>query len=129
MLPITSASTTVRTALVIDDDGDMRDVLQALLESAGFAVDTFQDGIEALTVTKPYSVILLDVKMPIFDGRRLADYWQLTHPALLERVIMLTGYSRGTVIPEPVTFATVSKPFAIETLLHTIEACAAQASH
>jgi CheY-like chemotaxis protein len=115
-------------ALVIDDDDDIRELLRALLESSGFEVDTCRDGIEALTVTKSYDVILLDVKMPIFDGRRLTDYWQLTDPGLLRRVIMLTGYSRATALPEHTTFAMVPKPFQIESLLRTIEACAAQTS-
>jgi len=115
-----------RSALVIDDDGDIRELLTAILENAGFVVDTRADGIEALRVTQPYSVILLDVKMPVFDGVRLADYWQLTDPALLNRVIMLTGYSRTPFKPDFTTFATIPKPFKLDELLETIEACASQ---
>jgi CheY-like chemotaxis protein len=115
-----------RTALVIDDDADIREVLQALLESAGFEVDTMEDGIEAVTLKRTYNVILLDIRMPVFDGRRLTDYWQLTAPELLGRVIMLTGYSRGNAGPPLPTFATVIKPFELQKLLRIVEACAAQ---
>lgn len=115
-----------RAALVIDDDADIRELLQALLESAGFEVDTMEDGIEAVTLKKPYNVILLDIKMPVFDGRRLTDYWHLTAPELLRRVIMLTGYSRGNAGPSLPTFATVMKPFELQKLLRIVETCAAQ---
>jgi CheY-like chemotaxis protein len=117
-----------RTALVIDDDEDIRELLQMSLESAGFEVDTMADGIEAVSLKKPYAVILLDIRMPVFDGARLTDYWQLTEPELLRRVIMLTGYSRGKHRPQIPTFATVAKPFDIPELLRVVEACAAQTS-
>ncbi|MGH9144671.1 MAG: response regulator [Thermoanaerobaculia bacterium] len=125
---MTSQLNKKRTALVIDDDPDIRELLQALLESAGFEVDTMQDGIEAVTLKKPYNVILLDVRMPVFDGRRLTDYWHLTAPELLTRVIMLTGYSRGNAGPTLPTYATVMKPFELQKLLRVVEACAAQTS-
>lgn len=118
-----------RTALVIDDDSDIRELLQALLESAGFEVDTMEDGIEAVTLKKPYHVILLDVRMPVFDGKRLTDYWHLTAPELLSRVIMLTGYSRGTPGLHLPTFATVMKPFDLQKLLRVVETCAAQTNN
>jgi len=115
-----------RTALIIDDDDDIRELLQTLLEAAGFEVDTMADGIEAVALEKRYGVILLDIRMPVFDGRRLMDYWQLTEPGRLTRVIKLTGYSRSRATPGPPTFATLSKPFDYKELLRIVEGCAAQ---
>jgi two-component system, OmpR family, response regulator len=110
-------------ALVIDDDDHIRELLQVLLESAGFEVDTLADGIDAVELKQRYHVILLDLKMPIFDGERLADYWQLTDPTILSRVIVLSGYSRflsGRSLP---TFATIAKPFDYRELLQVVADC------
>ncbi len=114
----------MKTVLIIDDSGDIREVLQAVLESAGFQVDTLSDGIQALELKKRYDVILLDLKMPVFDGERLTDYWQLTDPTILNRVIVLSGYSRFTEGRKLPTFATIQKPFEHEELLRIVTACA-----
>jgi DNA-binding response OmpR family regulator len=60
--------------------------------------------------------------MPIFDGARLADYWHLTAPNLLQRVILLTGYSRMA-DRDLGTFAQIVKPFDYRHFLATVEAC------
>jgi CheY-like chemotaxis protein len=116
-----------KTALVIDDDGDIRDVLRVMLESHGFQVDVLSDGIDAVGMKKWYDVILLDLKMPVFDGHRLTDYWQLTDPDILRRVIVLSGYSRLTVDQEPATFARLEKPFDYVALMKVVGECIAQA--
>ena len=118
----------MKSALIIDDDYDIREILTALLESAGFHVETMNDGIKALSLQKRYDVILLDMKMPVFDGERLADHWQLTEPGLLSHVIVLTGYSqltRGRALP---AFASVQKPFDNVELLRVVNACVEQRS-
>lgn len=117
-----SGAAAIKRALVIDDDDDTRELLQTLLETAGFAVDTLRDGIDAVELTNDYDVILLDMKMPIFDGARLADYWNLTAPNLLPRVILLTGYS-GMEDRDLGTFARIAKPFDYRQFLATVEAC------
>lgn len=113
----------IRTALVIDDDQDVREVLRAMLESGGFHVEVLTDGIDALELTSWYDVILLDWKMPVFDGQRLTDYWQLTDPQILRRVIVLSGYSRLTLDQPPPTFALLPKPFDYKALMHVVDQC------
>jgi DNA-binding response OmpR family regulator len=115
-----------RTALVIDDDPDIAELLRVLLESRGFAVEILSDGIQAVDVARDYDVVLLDMKMPVFDGERLADYWGVTRPELLSRVIVLSAFSgwmRGRSLP---IFAVVRKPFDYGNLLDVVEQCAAQ---
>lgn len=116
-----------KTALVIDDDADIRALLATMLESIDFVVDTFEDGIAALQLKKRYDVILLDLNMPVFDGEQLTGYWVLTDPEVLRRVILLTGYSaytRGRELPE--TFAWLRKPFDHHELIRVVEECANQ---
>jgi DNA-binding response OmpR family regulator len=115
--------TVIKRALIIDDDDDIRELLQVLLETAGFEVDALRDGIEAIDLKKDYEVILLDMKMPIFDGGRLTDYWKLTDKSILSRVILLTGYSRAASDRDYGTFARLAKPFDYRELLRIIKAC------
>jgi DNA-binding response OmpR family regulator len=117
-----------KTALIIDDDDHIRELLQVLLETAGFDVDLMRDGIDAVELKKNYHVILLDMKMPIFDGERLTDYWKLTQPKVLARVILLSGYSRLSSDRDFGTFAVIAKPFDYRELLRTVEACYLQAA-
>lgn len=113
----------VKTALVIDDDADIRELLAVMLETGGFQVDRLSDGIDAVDLKKWYDVILLDLKMPVFDGQRLTDYWQLTDPAILRRVIVLSGYSRLPMAQEMPTFARLGKPFDYRTLMAAVDDC------
>lgn len=111
--------------LIIDDDADIREVVTLVFEDRGFEVEALTDGIDAVKLTKDYDVILLDLNMPVFDGERLADYWSLTDPEMLRRVIVLSGYSRfarGRPIP---AFATVRKPFDTEDLVEVVQRCVA----
>lgn len=113
----------MKRALVIDDDEFIRELLEVLLETSGFEVDLMRDGIDAVELKKDYQVILLDMKMPIFDGERLTDYWKLTRPEVLRRVILLSGYSRLSSDRDFGTFAIIAKPFDYKELLATVEAC------
>lgn len=121
-----NAVTVQRAALVIDDDPFIGELLQALLETQGYAVEIVTDGIDAIELKRDYDVILLDLKMPIFDGERLAAYWMLTKPDVLKRVIVLSGYSRFTQGRKLPAFAVLEKPFEYDALLRAVQACAAQ---
>lgn len=114
----------MKRLLVIDDDNDVREVVTALFEHRGFTVDALADGIDAVHLGNDYDVILLDLNMPVFDGERLADYWSLTDPARLDRVIVLSGYSRFARRHIP-AFATVQKPFDMGELVEVVERCVA----
>ena len=62
-----------RCVLIVDDERDIREILQEALEFTGHRVYTAGDGAEALRVLgeieRP-SVILLDLMMPIMDGAK-----------------------------------------------------------
>jgi len=56
--------------LVAEDEPINREIAIDMLESAGLAVDTAADGIEAVALASqfPYSMILMDMQMPNLDG-------------------------------------------------------------
>ena len=58
--------------LVIDDDAEIREIVQVLLSSEGYTVETVADGMQALTMLTEKTflpdVIILDIMMPGIDG-------------------------------------------------------------
>ena len=60
--------------LVVEDDGDLLEVLKFVLEDEGYRVSTANDGAEALAIagSGDVSLVLLDVTMPDIDGIEVA---------------------------------------------------------
>ena len=61
------------TIALVDDENSIRTSVSLALESEGFKVDVFQNGIEALKAleSKNYDLGLFDIKMPKMDGNEL----------------------------------------------------------
>ena len=61
------------TIALVDDENSIRTSVSLALESEGFKVDVFQNGIEALEAleSKTYDLGLFDIKMPKMDGNEL----------------------------------------------------------
>src|SRR2546430_16174490 len=59
-----------KRVLIVDDDPVIRRLLVWTLQQQSLTVDEAGDGIEALALIKEnqYSVILLDLLMPVLDG-------------------------------------------------------------
>jgi carbon storage regulator CsrA len=59
-------------ALVVEDDDNERELLAGCLRVSGFDVDTAADGLQAMVrlTEKAPDVVLLDIRMPRFDGRK-----------------------------------------------------------
>ncbi len=56
--------------ILIDDDQNILTSLEMVLKSAGFAIEAFTDGLEAIDYIryKGAQIVLLDIKMPRIDG-------------------------------------------------------------
>ena len=59
--------------LVVDDDEDFREGVRAELERKGYQVEEAREGQEALGMIqqKPPLLVLLDLQMPVMNGREL----------------------------------------------------------
>jgi CheY-like chemotaxis protein len=82
--PLTRQSTKGRI-LVVDDEPDITLTLEAGLETIGlFDVDTFNDPESALKSFKPdsYSLVLIDITMPMMDGFQLYERLRKIDPDL-----------------------------------------------
>lgn len=107
--------------LVVEDDALIRESLVELLESAGFAVQAVQNGREALGAVdrQKFSVILLDLMMPIMSGREFLA--EIRSRGDIVPVVVVTG--EGDSEAELSAFgsqAYLVKPFEPEELFSTI---------
>lgn len=116
------------SVLVVEDNKEIRDVVEETLRLEGFRVYSVQNGKEAITALKMIpgrALVLLDMMMPVMDG------WEF-----------LTRYSSGQVINEisPVLVVSalganaalvpkfsavpavgyIKKPFDVENLVHMV---------
>src|SRR4029453_18731763 len=110
--------------LVVDDYGDVRDVLARVLADAGFVVRTAANGLEALIAAyemRP-GIIVMDVSMPVLDGieaTRLIKAGEATRNA---RVIAYTGNPSFDESPTRLLFAAVlHKPATPHAVLATVQ--------
>ena len=100
--------------LVVDDDPDSRMLRADLLSCEGYQVTTAGNGLDALNqlcTVKP-SVILLDLEMPVMDGRSFRQR-QLEMPRSLRSipVILCSGSDEANKLTNELQpFASICKP-------------------
>jgi CheY-like chemotaxis protein len=61
--------------LVVDDEGDILQILEAILSKAGYDVIQSTNGHDAIVLAKEKQpdLIILDIKMPEMDGGKVTD--------------------------------------------------------
>ncbi len=81
-----------RTILLVDDEPDIRDVLQLSLEDMGYAVHTADNGEKALSLFHDLRppIVMTDIKMPVLDGIELLRRIKQINPET--EVVMITGH-------------------------------------
>lgn len=86
--------------LVVDDEEVLRYLLMLSLKEEGYEVDGAEDGEQAINIiqSRPYDLVLLDIKMPIVDGIGVLKFVKEHHPDT--EVIMLTAFSDVNVAVE-----------------------------
>jgi CheY-like chemotaxis protein len=83
-----------RSVLVVDDNADSAEMLQALLERYEFRVSIAADGasaLEACTKDRP-DVVLLDLGLPDIAGDEVARRLRLMPEMSNSRIVALSGY-------------------------------------
>ena len=88
-------STPVTHILVVDDEPMVREVLARYLEKEGFAVQTAEDGEQALAAfeASPPDLVLLDLMLPRIDG---LEVFRRMRERARSAVIMLTAKGEET---------------------------------
>ena len=84
-----------KNVLIVDDNVDAADLLNALLRAAGHRVTTAHDPLEALELVRDLApeVAVLDIGLPVMDGYELGARIRSQAPNC--RLIALTGYGQS----------------------------------
>jgi len=105
--------------LLVDDDTNLRDALEAVIVAAGHDVVPAGNGLEALAaaVTCPPQVIVSDVHMPVLEGPEMLHILRAVPQFLQVPVVLMSGVQATAGI-----FADrlLRKPFEPATLLESI---------
>lgn len=110
--------------LVIDDDENIRKVVQTILEDEGYIIDTAETAKIGIEKSQKgfYNLALIDVRLPDMEGIELLSKLRDTKPKM--RKIIVTGYptlQNAVAAVNKGADAYVIKPFDVEKLLQTIK--------
>jgi two-component system response regulator AtoC len=113
-----------KKVLIIDDEVNMRHMLQIMLNKAGYVADSAADGFEGLEKMKQtdFDFILCDLKMPKMDGMTLLRQSREEHPD--KTFIMMSAYGNIDDALEAMKIGAydyISKPFKTDEVLLTLK--------
>jgi PAS domain S-box-containing protein len=116
-----STLTGSETILLVEDNGQVRDLARTCLEDQGYTVLPAACGIEAIhhleSHTGHVDLLFTDVVMPEMNGKELHDEVIKSYPKL--KVLYMSGYAadvigRRGVLEEGIAF--IQKPFSVQDL-------------
>ena len=110
--------------LVVEDDGNIADLIRIYLEKDGFEVKIAGDGSSALQMFREYApdLVLLDVMLPVMDGWQVCSMIRKTDKT---PIIMLTAKEETDDKVHGLELGAddyVTKPFEVKELLARIHA-------
>jgi two-component system response regulator AtoC len=113
-----------KKVLIIDDEMNMRHMLQIMLNKAGYVADAAADGFEGLEKMSEadFDFILCDLKMPKMDGMTLLRQSREEHPD--KTFIMMSAYGNIDDALEAMKIGAydyISKPFKTDEVLLTLK--------
>ena len=113
------------SVLVVDDNGPARQAVEAVLESAGYAVTTASGGEEGIERFRrsPVDLVVTDIMMPNKDGIELMREIRGLCPHV--KILALSGYPLLETVRRLGADATLAKPFDCDELLAKVAACLA----
>ena len=110
------------TILVVDDDPTIGPWVRGALEPLGYVVLTTVDPSEAIRMGKDrpgdIELLLVDVVMPLMDGRKLAQRLRTLRPRL--KVVFMSGYGLSELEEMGAPF--MVKPFGMDELAQMVAA-------
>jgi DNA-binding NtrC family response regulator len=122
--PTSTAIDTRGNVLVVDDESDIRESLEVLLGSEGYAVDLAQNAAEGLhkMESRGYDLVLLDLMMPDRSGMEVLQ--EVRQRDRETPIFMITAYGSVEAAVKALKFGAndyFSKPWDNEKLLIEIE--------
>ena len=110
--------------LIVDDELNMRHMLQIMLKKEGYIAETASNGTEALSIMEEtnFDFILCDIKMPKMDGMAFLDSARQKFPG--KTFIMMSAYGTVDTALEAMkkgAYDYISKPFKTDEVLLTLK--------
>ena len=112
--------------LLVEDDASARESICELLAHRGYEVQTAGDGRDALNHLfdeRQPDLMILDMKLPVMDGRQLLAVTRAYHRLASIPVLVLSAYAVPPIDPDSVAVV-MRKPFDPEDLLVNVAALA-----
>ncbi|AOT07973.1 response regulator [Pseudoalteromonas luteoviolacea] len=117
-----------KTACVIDDNEDARDILETMLQSLGFSVTLFESGkhfVDQLSpTTEQFDIIFVDWHMPNLNGIDTIEY--LKQQKLQNYFVLVTAHGHEVGFKEThqaMIDSMLFKPFNPSSLLDCLQEC------
>jgi two-component system, cell cycle response regulator CpdR len=109
--------------LLAEDDTDMRRFLVRALQTAGYNVISFDNGLAAYQRLReePFELLLTDIVMPEMDGIELARRAAELDPDI--KIMFITGFAAVALNPDstaPRQAKVLSKPFHLRELVSEV---------
>jgi two-component system response regulator AtoC len=115
---------TGKRVLIVDDEKNMRHMLQVMLKKAGYNAETVADGVEGLDLMEKndFDFILCDLRMPNMDGMTFLKKSRETYPE--QTFIMMSAYGTIDTALDAMKIGAydyISKPFKQDEVLLTLK--------
>ncbi len=119
------------TVLVIDDEEDIREVVDTLLTTRGFRVLAAADGPAGIEIFQrspdEIDLVLLDLTMPGMDGCEVLQVLRSIRPTV--RIVLSSGFTETDAVArlgEGAVAGFVHKPYTLNTLLDAVRGAMAE---
>ncbi len=111
--------------LVVDDSSEITSLVGEVLVDAGASFVPANSGTAAiaLIMLMKFDLVILDLGMPLPDGLMVIEFLKAANPALLRRVLVLTGNTcdmEAMGILKALHIPCLLKPFHLDDLLEAV---------
>jgi two-component system cell cycle response regulator CpdR len=111
--------------LLVEDDPNLRRLLERTLKRAGHRVVATCDGAQALSTfhedERPFDLVITDIVMPVIDGIELVEKLRACQRGL--PVLFMSGYKPDDARPLPQPSLFIAKPFLPKEFLQKVDEC------
>lgn len=119
-------SSDFKKVLVIDDERNIRELIEEILSESGYQVVTAKNGQEGIDIfikeRGQFDLAILDIIMPELDGKACFFEIKKVNPHI--KVLLTSGFSKSNVKDELIkqgADAYISKPFNIDAFLKIVQ--------
>jgi CheY-like chemotaxis protein len=112
----------MRGILVVEDDVDLLDLVEMLLQDAGYRVRRACNGLQALERASEElpGLVLLDMRMPVMNGWEFAREFRARHGRACPIVVVTAAENAKLRAEEIEAEGWLSKPFDLDDVLRMV---------